>query len=49
MHWFRLKGGLDELPQNAVVGTGSKRRGAQLLHHRPDLEIKNIRETFKPA
>ena len=34
---------LDELPQNAVVGTGSKRRGAQLLHHRPDLEIKNIR------
>ncbi|MEC8475223.1 MAG: hydroxymethylbilane synthase, partial [Planctomycetota bacterium] len=34
---------LDELPQNAVIGTGSKRRGAQLLHHRADLEIKNIR------
>ncbi len=34
---------LDQLPENATVGTGSKRRGAQLLNQRPDLRIENIR------
>jgi len=34
---------LDELPKGAVVGTGSLRRRAQLLHVRPDLRIKEIR------
>ena len=33
----------DELPESAVVGTASVRRGAILLHHRPDLKIKLIR------
>ncbi len=31
------------LSENAVVGTGSLRRRAQLLHERPDLELKEIR------
>lgn len=31
------------LPQGAVVATSSLRRKAQLLHHRPDLEIVGIR------
>ena len=34
---------LDELPQGAVVGTGSARRGVQLKALRPDLEIRGIR------
>ena len=34
---------IDELPQGAVVGTASPRRKAQLLHHRPDLDIRLIR------
>ena len=34
---------LDELPDAAVVGTGSVRRAAQLKHLRPDLEIRDIR------
>lgn len=34
---------LGELPQGAVVGTGSLRRRAQLLHARGDLQIKDIR------
>ena len=34
---------LSELPTGAVVGTGSVRRGAQLLHLRSDLQIKDIR------
>lgn len=34
---------LENLPDGSVIGTGSKRRGAQLLHHRPDLKIQNIR------
>ena len=32
-----------DLPPGAVVGTGSVRRGAQLLHLRSDLKIKDIR------
>lgn len=36
-------GTLAKLPANAVVGTSSHRRRAQLLHARPDLEIKEIR------
>jgi hydroxymethylbilane synthase len=31
------------LPRGARVGTGSPRRKAQLLHHRPDLEIVPLR------
>lgn len=34
---------LDELPDGAVIGTGSVRRAAQLRHLRPDLEICDIR------
>lgn len=34
---------LDDLPQGARIGTGSKRRKYQLLEHRPDLEIVPIR------
>lgn len=34
---------LQELPQGAVVGTSSLRRGAQVLALRPDLVIKSLR------
>lgn len=34
---------LDQLPQGAVIGTSSLRRGAQLLAYRPDFKIKWIR------
>ena len=34
---------LDDLPQGARIGTGSKRRKYQLLKHRPDLELVPIR------
>lgn len=34
---------LDELPQGAIVGTGSQRRRAQLLHARPDLKMVDVR------
>lgn len=34
---------LDDLPQNAVVGTTSPRRQAQLLAQRPDLTIQPLR------
>jgi hydroxymethylbilane synthase len=34
---------LDDLAHEAVVATSSLRRKAQLLHHRPDLEIVGIR------
>jgi hydroxymethylbilane synthase len=36
-------GGLDELPQGAVVGTSSLRRVVQLLARRPDLRIEPLR------
>lgn len=35
--------GLLDLPQGARVGTGSRRRAAQALHLRPDLQIADIR------
>ncbi|QSZ42073.1 hydroxymethylbilane synthase [Sulfurimonas aquatica] len=34
---------LDELPQDAVVGTTSLRRRMQLLKKRPDLKVKDLR------
>lgn len=34
---------MDELPQGAIIGTSSLRRGAQLLAYRPDFKIKWIR------
>ena len=34
---------LEMLPEGATVGTSSKRRAAQLLHARPDLQIRDIR------
>ena len=37
------RGLLTELPKGATVGTGSLRRRAQLLHARPDLEMRDIR------
>ncbi len=35
--------GLPELREGAVIGTGSRRRAAQLLARRPDLQIVDIR------
>jgi hydroxymethylbilane synthase len=34
---------VDELPDGAVIGSASLRRGAQLLHRRPDLKVVNFR------
>jgi hydroxymethylbilane synthase len=39
----RNKQTLVDLPQGATVGTSSLRRKAQILHHRPDLKIIDIR------
>lgn len=36
-------GSLADLPKGSVVGTGSLRRRAQLLSHRRDLHVENIR------
>lgn len=36
-------GGIDSLPEGALVGTGSPRRIAQLRHHRPDLRFTDLR------
>ncbi len=33
----------EDLPRGARLGTSSLRRGAQLLHRRPDLEVRSIR------
>jgi len=35
--------GLDDLPEGAVVGTSSLRRGAQLRRERPDLQVEPLR------
>ena len=35
--------GFDELPPGARIATGSLRRQAQIRHHRPDLELVDIR------
>lgn len=42
-HPQRAHKSLDELPRGAKIATGSLRRKCQLLHHRPDLEIIDIR------
>jgi hydroxymethylbilane synthase len=34
---------LSDLPQNSLVGTSSVRRGAMLLHYRPDIKITSFR------
>jgi len=39
----RTAASLDALPQGSVVGTGSLRRRAQLLHVRPDLVLRDVR------
>jgi len=39
----RIAGSLDALPAGARIGTGSLRRRAQLLYHRPDLTVVPIR------
>jgi len=36
-------GDLDSIPQGSIIGTGSVRRAAQLLHLRDDLKIEDIR------
>lgn len=36
-------GSIEDLPEGAIVGTSSLRRRAQLLHIRPDLQIKDLR------
>src|SRR5262245_3865007 len=38
----RIAANLNELPQNAVVGSSSVRRAALLLNRRPDLRIVNF-------
>ena len=38
---------LSSLPDGAKIGTGSRRRVAQLLSARPDLDVLPIRGTFK--
>lgn len=40
---LRSASSLDELPEGAVIGTGSKRRSFQLRAMRPDLRIVNVR------
>lgn len=40
---LREKKSLEELPESAVIGTGSKRRAVQLQKLRPDLRIVNLR------
>ena len=40
---LREKHSLEELPRNAVIGTGSARRAKQLKHLRSDLKIIDIR------
>lgn len=40
---LREKKSLDELPEGAVIGTGSKRREFQLKRLRPDLQVVGIR------
>lgn len=40
---LREKKGLEELPEGAVIGTGSRRREFQLKRLRPDLKVVNIR------
>lgn len=39
----RHDGGLDQLPDGAVIGTGSRRRQAQILHRFPRLKVAAIR------
>ena len=39
----RAPGGLGDLPAGAVVGTASLRRGAQVLHRRPDVNVVPLR------
>lgn len=34
---------VDDLPPGAVIGSASLRRGAQILHRRPDLKVVNFR------
>ena len=34
---------IDDIPEGAVIGTGSNRRQAQLLHYRGDLVVRGIR------
>jgi len=34
---------LDDMPESAVVGTSSLRRGAQLRRERPDLQVESLR------
>lgn len=40
---LREKNSLEELPEGAVIGTGSRRREFQLKRLRPDLKVVNIR------
>ncbi len=42
--WFHREGvSLDDLPEGTRVATGSLRRRSQLLHHRPDLKMVDLR------
>ena len=41
--WIGAAGSLEDVPEGATVGTSSLRRRAQLLAHRPDLEIAELR------
>lgn len=39
----RTPGSFDDLPQQARIGTGSPRRRSQLLRHRPDFQLLELR------
>lgn len=41
--WPGGDGGVEDLPDGAVVGTSSLRRRAQLLSRRPDLRVRDVR------
>jgi len=38
---------LNDLPHGAVIGSASLRRGAQILHKRPDIKVVNFRGTVQ--
>ncbi|MBI4427928.1 MAG: hydroxymethylbilane synthase [Ignavibacteriales bacterium] len=46
-HPIRKYPSLKEVPQGGSIATGSLRRKCQLLHHRPDLQIADLRGSLR--